>query len=212
MKHLVYKTYNPSTGEYYFGKHSTDNLNDGYQGSGNWIKESEKDTLVTEILDIVETELEAYELEDLIIELHIEDSLCMNLRAGGTWSESMIEKFMGRTPWNKGKTGCFSEDALRKMSEWQIGRTLSEETKRKMSESKKGHTCSLETRKKIGAAHKGKAISEEMKKHLSKIQGGLNDTQKKEVIEKYIPRKYSSRVLAKEYGVSHRTILNIVKK
>ena len=63
MKHLVYKTYNPSTGEYYFGKHSTDNLNDGYKGSGNWIKESEKDTLVTETLDIVETELEAYELQ-----------------------------------------------------------------------------------------------------------------------------------------------------
>ena len=33
MFHFVYKTVEPGTGRYYFGKHSTTDLLDGYQGS-----------------------------------------------------------------------------------------------------------------------------------------------------------------------------------
>lgn len=45
-------------------------------------------------------------------------------------------------------------------------------------------------------------------------QHGCHKLTEKEVIEireKYIPRKYSARKLAKEYGVYHSTILRIVK-
>ena len=34
MFHFVYKTYSPS-GFYYYGRHSTTNIDDGYLGSGN---------------------------------------------------------------------------------------------------------------------------------------------------------------------------------
>ncbi len=38
--HIVYKTTNTITGEYYIGRHSTYSLRDGYLGSGNKIKKS----------------------------------------------------------------------------------------------------------------------------------------------------------------------------
>ena len=40
----------------------------------------------------------------------------------------------GHKPWNKGKTGVYSEEAKRKISEALKGRKHSEEARRKMSE------------------------------------------------------------------------------
>jgi hypothetical protein len=39
----------------------------------------------------------------------------------------------------------------------------------------------------------------------------LSNYQRKEIIEKYVPRKYSLRRLAKEYGVDDSTICQIIK-
>jgi len=36
--HVVYKTTNKKTKRIYIGVHSTDNLNDGYMGSGTWVR------------------------------------------------------------------------------------------------------------------------------------------------------------------------------
>ena len=47
-------------------------------------------------------------------------------------SETRIK--IGIAPWNKGKTGVYSEETKRKMRAWQIGRKFTEEHKRKLSE------------------------------------------------------------------------------
>lgn len=47
------------------------------------------------------------------------------------------EKQIGRTPWNKGKTGCYSEETLKKISEKSKGRKTSDKTKKKQSEARK---------------------------------------------------------------------------
>lgn len=36
--HFVYKNSSSKDGKFYIGKHSTDNLEDGYLGSGNWVR------------------------------------------------------------------------------------------------------------------------------------------------------------------------------
>lgn len=62
--------------------------------------------------------------------------------------EKMSESRKGKIPWNKGKTGVYSEESLKKMSEStkgnyvgeknpMFGKKHSEETKKKISETKK---------------------------------------------------------------------------
>jgi hypothetical protein len=41
--------------------------------------------------------------------------------------KKISEANKGQIPWHKGKTGVYSEETLKKMSEWQRGRTISEE-------------------------------------------------------------------------------------
>jgi hypothetical protein len=38
MRHIIYKITNMVNGKYYVGRHSTTDINDGYMGSGIWIK------------------------------------------------------------------------------------------------------------------------------------------------------------------------------
>jgi len=42
MHHTIYRTSSKS-GKYYIGRHSTNNVNDGYLGSGNWVKSIKND-------------------------------------------------------------------------------------------------------------------------------------------------------------------------
>lgn len=71
----------------------------------------------------------------------------------------MSALFKGRIPWNKGKTGIFSEETLRSISNSLKGNKLSDETKRKISEAGKGRVLSEETKLKIGMGNKGKGNS-----------------------------------------------------
>ena len=51
--HFIYKTISDS-GKYYIGRHSTKNLNDGYFGSGKWIRSlKNKSNLKREIIEFL---------------------------------------------------------------------------------------------------------------------------------------------------------------
>jgi len=84
----------------------------------------------------------------------------------------------GKVPWNKGKTGVYSEDSIKKMK----GRVVSEETKKMMSayaknrtiehkmkivKARKDYKHSEKTKKKISLAKKGEKRSEEHVKQMS---------------------------------------------
>lgn len=83
-----YKITNTLNGHYYYGIHSTDNLNDGYMGSGRRLnlayKKYGKDVFVKEIIKFFNTRKEAalYESE-IVTEVLIKDSNCYNLILGG---------------------------------------------------------------------------------------------------------------------------------
>jgi hypothetical protein len=67
----VYKITNRLNGMEYIGVHSTDNLNDGYFGSGKYlqqaIKEIGRDSFLKEIITIFDTREEAFQLEEQIV-------------------------------------------------------------------------------------------------------------------------------------------------
>lgn len=86
--HYIYKTTCIITNKFYIGMHSTDNLEDGYVGSGKrlWysINKHGKENHVCEILEFLpnRTKLADREKELVNIEL-INEELCMNLKVGG---------------------------------------------------------------------------------------------------------------------------------
>lgn len=78
---------------------------------------------------------------------NLSDSLIGRKRPPFTeeWKQNISKSNKGRKVWNKGKTNCFSEETLSKMSESHKGKTsprkgtqVSDEVKAKLSSSKKG--------------------------------------------------------------------------
>ncbi len=86
--HYIYKITCKVTNKFYVGMHSTDNLNDGYFGSGTRLAYSKRkhglDNHIKEILEFLtdRESLKARETE-IITEDFIKDPLCMNLKPGG---------------------------------------------------------------------------------------------------------------------------------
>lgn len=85
----IYKITNNINGKYYIGVHSTDNLNDGYFGSGNAIKlaikKYGKENFTKEILEFVNSEKEKYQRErELVTEEVVNDPQSYNMTVGGS--------------------------------------------------------------------------------------------------------------------------------
>ena len=87
--HFIYKTTNIVNEKYYIGMHSTDDLNDGYIGSGKklWysIKKYGKENFKIEYLEFFKNRKLLIEAEKKIVNNElIKDPLCLNLKLGGT--------------------------------------------------------------------------------------------------------------------------------
>jgi hypothetical protein len=81
MKHFIYKTIHPN-GKYYIGRHSTNNLEDGYLGSGLWPSSiKDKTTLTREILEYADDELSLKVLEGKYLNENFGKDNCMNRTA-----------------------------------------------------------------------------------------------------------------------------------
>ena len=86
--HFIYKTTNLLSGKYYIGMHSTDNLDDGYLGSGKRLRYSinkhGKDNHKREIIEYLNSREELKNREEEIVTLNeIAKVDCMNLKVGG---------------------------------------------------------------------------------------------------------------------------------
>jgi len=87
--HYIYKTTCLVTSRYYIGMHSTNNLEDGYMGSGKRLRYSMRkygiDNHKKEILEFFETRELLIEAEKKAITPEmITDNNCMNIMSGGT--------------------------------------------------------------------------------------------------------------------------------
>ena len=136
--HIVYCTTCSVTKKWYIGIHSTNDLNDGYLGSGKILKHSiskyGKDAHKRDILFICEDRESAKRLESTMVNNTVlKLPRCMNIVEGGytnnfgdtPWNKGLSKentpklsnagRKKGSTPWNKGTKSPYSEDSIRKM-------------------------------------------------------------------------------------------------
>lgn len=176
---FIYITTNIVTNKSYIGYHSTNNLEDGYLGSGQYLKNSikkyGKENFEKEILEYCNS-YNHLELEEKWINeyntlypigYNISPSGGMQLSKG--WTEELKKKVSnsckGRLSSIKGKN--LSEETKKKISNKLKGNKISDKTKKKLSESAKKRIFSEETKLKIGLSNKGKKRSEEFCKKMS---------------------------------------------
>lgn len=106
MYHYVYKITNNVNGKFYIGIHSTNNLQDGYTGSGTLLKIAIKkygiSNFTKEILESFNTRKEAFDHErSLVTKDLVKERSCYNLCEGGVGPLSsepvQIRKFHSET-------------------------------------------------------------------------------------------------------------------
>lgn len=87
MYHFIYKTTNKLNKKYYYGAHSTNNIDDGYLGSGVALKKAiikyGKGNFYREIVEFFNTEIEMYLKEEIILSKHYKLEECYNMNVGG---------------------------------------------------------------------------------------------------------------------------------
>ena len=88
--HYFYKIENLIDGKYYYGIHSTDNINDGYMGSGSRLREAMKifgkENFKKSIIKYFASRKKASEYEALMVtEELVYDKRCYNIKCGGDY-------------------------------------------------------------------------------------------------------------------------------
>lgn len=171
--HYTYVITNLINGKRYVGDHSTNNLDDGYLGSGRPYfelakKKYGKENFKKEILEFFDTKQEAFDAQEKWIikyKSHISENGYNISRKGG-----------------HNVKNCISEETKKKISQSNKGKKRTEESKKKISDSLKGkkrskvfkrasnnHKLSDNTKEKIRQSRLGQKMSEDTKKKLSII-------------------------------------------
>ena len=192
--HLVYQITNTLNNHIYIGVHTTNELEDGYMGSGTFIrkaiKESGKENFKKEILFFCNTKEEMLEKEKELVNLDfIKRKDTYNRIIGGSqfyplgmthteetkkkMSELRKRRIISEEERKRlselRKRRIISEEERKRLSELRKGKIVSEETKRKMSEVRKGRIVSEETKRKMSESNKGKTHSEETRKRIGEF-------------------------------------------
>ena len=164
--HFIYKTTNLLSGRYYIGMHSTDNLEDGYLGSGKRlcmaIKKHGRENFSREILEFCLTREELAKRESEIVNLEeIAKNECMNMKVGGhgggmIWSEDHMRAFS--------KAG--NEAFKNKLKDEEYSLRFREKTREVTSRMKKGYLS-------IGFDWTGKSHTEETKQKMRNSSKGV---------------------------------------
>lgn len=88
MYHYFYKITNNTNGHFYYGIHSTDNLDDGYMGSGRYLRRAYKkfgiENFTKEIVKFFENREDCANFEkEIVTEELVNDPNCYNISLGG---------------------------------------------------------------------------------------------------------------------------------
>lgn len=195
--HYLYKTTNLINQKYYYGMHSTSNLNDGYLGSGTRLRHSirkyGKTNFKIEILEFFNSREELIEAEiKLITELIINDNLCLNIKLGGTGGFNNKEHQLKCSKAGNNKQSILSktnkEWIKNKSDNLSKGHKLSYLNGRTKDFKKRYNSTGIkhkdETINKMKDAHKGENNSQYGTCWITKE--GINKKIKKEELNQYI--------------------------
>lgn len=193
MYHYVYLITNIQTGKKYIGKHSTENLQDGYLGSGVIIQKilssGKKDILKKEILQFYNTEDQAYKGQAFYITQYnaVKDENFYNLCEGGK-NHPMTQEI-------KKKIGEKAKQRLEnKENHPMYNKHHSEKTKQKIS-----NTVKEKYQNGYINPNKGKTLSQEQKEHLREIRLGTKLSEEtKEKISASVKEKFKQHPELKE--------------
>lgn len=163
-----YITTNLVNGKQYIGMHSTDNVDDGYLGSGTLllkaIKKYGKENFTREILEFCPDVSIAHYNEGIFIAEY----------------NTLVPNGYNISPkGGLGGKGSVSEETKKILSKIKRGQKLSDETKRKLSESlrgrishRKGTKSTEESKERNRQSHLGKKHTEQTKLKMSKAHKG----------------------------------------
>lgn len=198
---------------FYIGKHSTNDLDDGYMGSGIKVKllkkELGKNCFDKEILSFWKNVEDALiEEKNLVTKELIDNEFCLNtIKGGGTIDTT-------------GLSHLVSEETRKKISEANKGRIISEKTKEKIRKSLLGKKrpkeivektiktkkekgvlcCSEEAKRKIGDKNRGRKQSEEQKKLASIRHVGTKAVNKNGIV-KYVKKEDLQMFLSNGWAI-----------
>ena len=160
----IYKITNQINGKIYIGKHSTDNLNDGYMGSGILIRKAEKkygkENFTKEYLAFCDTEEKLNWFEKFYIKKYKARENGYNLTDGGDGSLGRYQSEETKMKISNTKSGVKVPKlsiALKGKPSGFKDKHHTEEAKRKISEGLKDKHRTEETKRKISEGHKGKS-------------------------------------------------------
>lgn len=157
--HIVYKTTHIPSSKFYIGRHSTNNVNDNYLGSGikisRLIKLHSKNEFKKDILIIHDNINDMILSEEYFIRNSWNDPLNLNMIIGDPYYTGWIE---------------ISDEVRDKLSKIHKGKKLSEEHKEKISKYHKGKKRTQETISKMITNHKGMTGQKLSDDHKEKLK------------------------------------------
>lgn len=176
---FIYKTTNNISGKFYIGMHSTDNLDDGYLGSGTRLRYSVrkygKENHTREILEFCDSKEELQKREtEIVNEQLLKNKDCMNLTlggGGGFWHVDPSEN--NRKRWN-------SEERIKLLENARNNLVLGRKKFKELMENEEYRKSFLEIALRNGLGNKsklGQKDSIKTKKLKSKGQKGNKNSQ-----------------------------------
>lgn len=215
MAQFIYKTVNLLNGKIYIGQHTTENIDDGYLGSGvilqKAFKKYGKENFKREVLKMVDGSKEDLDHTEEFYIKHYRDKIGWGMMYNAT------ECAFGGAPYTEETRKKMSEIMKGRPNGWE-GRHHTEETKKKTSEALKGnqhfkgHHHSEETKQKLSEKNKGRQFTEETKLKISATQKN-HPNKSKPVLCVETNTIYSSvKEAGRQTGISPGNISSVCRK
>lgn len=197
LHNFVYLSTNKINGKKYVGDHSTNNLGDGYFGSGKYflraLKEYGKENFEIKILEFFSSKEEAFNAQERYIKEHntlFPDGYNLDSKGGFHY------QILSENTKNKMKIPKTLEHKKKLKDAWieRRKRKISKETRDKNRKSHLGKKQSQECKDKIGKANSSRIWKEESREKLRlKKSGSQLSEETKKLIGKKIPCIYCGK-------------------